>query len=186
MSRVGKKPVVLPSGVSVKMTGSVVEVKGPKGSLARETFGRISLEQKANELFVTPVTQTVTKKKSGPVSAFWGLYRTLVANMVQGVHEGYSKTLEIQGTGYRANMEGKKLNLVLGFSHPVLLDPPAGIVFDVDKTGKVMVQGIDKELVGRVAAEVRGVRPVEPYKGKGVRYLNEVVKLKVGKSAGKK
>jgi large subunit ribosomal protein L6 len=188
MSRVGKKPIVLASGVSVKMTGSVIEVKGSKGVLTRETFGRISLEQKGNELFITPGVQPAkqSKKQAGRVGAFWGLYRTLVANMVHGVSEGYSKTLEIQGTGYRANMDGKKLNLVLGFSHPVLLEPLPGIAFDVDKTGKVTIQGIDKELVGRVAAEVRSVRSVEPYKGKGVRYVGEVVKLKVGKSAGKK
>ena len=184
MSRVGKKPIVLASGVSVKMTGSVVEVKGPKGTLTRETFGRISLEQKGNELFVTPSVQPEkqSKKKTGRVGAFWGLYRTLVANMAQGVSEGYSKVLEIQGTGYRANMDGQKLNLVLGFSHPVLLEPLPGITFDVDKAGKVTIQGIDKELVGRVAAEVRSVRSVEPYKGKGVRYAGEQIRRKAGKS----
>ncbi|KAB8029750.1 50S ribosomal protein L6 [Fluviispira multicolorata] len=179
MSRVGKQPIKIPSGVTVKLNGSILEVNGPKGIMKRDTLGRVSVAQQGSEVVVS----------AGAVensSAYWGLYRTLLANMVQGVSAGFSKSLEIQGTGYRANMAGKILNLTVGFSHPVNIDPPAGITFEVDKAGKVSISGVDKELVGQMAAKVRSVRPAEPYQGKGIRYSGEVIATKVGKSAGKK
>jgi len=179
MSRVGKQPIKVPAGVAVKLNNSILEVNGPKGALQRETFGRIAIEQNGTELNISSLA---TEKKF----VYWGLYRALLANMVKGVSEGFSKTLEIQGTGYRATMAGKVLNLVVGFSHPVNIEPPTGISFEVDKTGKVVVSGTNKELVGQLAAKIRSVRPVEPYQGKGIRYLGEVITKKAGKSAAKK
>lgn len=178
MSRIGKQPVKVPNGVTVKMNGPVLEVNGPKGNLKRETFGRIKLSQNGSEINVQPNVEDGAK--------FWGLYRTLLANMVEGVTTGYSRQLELVGTGYRAAMSGKNLTLTVGYSHPVNMTPPPGVAFDVDKTGKVVVAGPDKELVGRVAAQVRGVRAPEPYHGKGIRYVGEVIATKVGKSSGKK
>lgn len=180
MSRVGKKPLKIPSGISVKLNGTVLEVSGPKGLLKKETFGRITIKLKDNsEVWM----ETVEGEHS---NAYWGLYRTILGNMVQGVSAGFSRSLEIQGTGYRATMAGKILNLTVGFSHPVNIDPPHGINFEVDKTGKVVVNGMDKELVGQTAAKIRAVRAVEPYQGKGIRYVGEKVVTKVGKSASSK
>ncbi len=179
MSRIGKQPIKIPSGVTVKLNGNILEVNGSKGSLKRDTFGRISMAQENNEV-------VISANKCENSSAYWGLYRTLLSNMIHGVSAGFSKSLEIQGTGYRASMAGKVLNLTVGYSHPVNIDPPAGITFEVDKTGKVNISGVDKELVGQVAAKVRAVRPAEPYQGKGIRYAGEVIVTKVGKSAGKK
>lgn len=179
MSRVGKQPVKIPSGVTVKLNGTILEVNGSKGAMKRDTFGRISIAQQGSEI-------NVTANNGENSSAYWGLYRTLLSNMVQGVSAGFSKSLEIQGTGYRANMAGKVLNLTVGYSHPVNIEPPAGITFEVDKAGKVNISGVDKELVGQMAAKVRAVRPAEPYQGKGIRYSGEVIATKVGKSAGKK
>jgi len=179
MSRVGKQPIKIPSGVTVKLSGNILEVNGTKGTMKRDTFGRISIAQDNNEV-------VVSANSGENQSAYWGLYRTLLSNMVQGVSAGFSKSLEIQGTGYRANMAGKILNLTVGYSHPVNIEPPAGITFEVDKTGKVSISGVDKELVGQIAAKVRAVRPAEPYQGKGIRYAGEVIVTKVGKSAGKK
>lgn len=179
MSRVGKQPIKIPSGVTVKLNGSILEVSGPKGAMKRDTFGRISISQAASEIVVASANTENS-------SAYWGLYRTLLSNMVHGVSAGFNKSLEIQGTGYRASMAGKALNLTVGFSHPVNIEPPAGISFEVDKTGKVNISGVDKELVGQMAAKVRAVRPAEPYQGKGIRYAGEVIATKVGKSAGKK
>jgi len=178
MSRIGKQPVKLPNGVTVKLNDAVLEVNGPKGALKRETFGRIKIAQAGAEISVQPAVEDG--------SNFWGLYRTLLANMVEGVTTGYSRQLELVGTGYRAAMSGKNLTLTVGYSHPVSMTPPAGVAFDVDKTGKVVVAGADKELVGRVAAQVRAVRAPEPYHGKGIRYVGEVIATKVGKSSGKK
>jgi len=178
MSRIGKQPVKIPSGVSVKLVGDMLEVHGPKGILKKKTYGRIAIVEQNGEAVVSPVEG----EHSG---AYWGLYRTLLSNMVEGVSAGFSKSLEVQGTGYRGAMEGKVLNLTVGFSHPVKLDPPVGIVFDVDKAGKISVAGIDKELVGQIAAKIRYIRPAEPYQGKGIRYAGEVIKTKVGKSAKK-
>ncbi|BBH53895.1 MULTISPECIES: 50S ribosomal protein L6 [Fluviispira] len=179
MSRVGKQPIKIPSGVTVKLNGTILEVNGPKGIMKRDTLGRVSVAQQGSEVVVSASTGENS-------AAYWGLYRTLLSNMVQGVSAGFSKSLEIQGTGYRANMAGKVLNLTVGFSHPVNIDPPAGITFEVDKAGKVSISGVDKELVGQMAAKVRSVRPAEPYQGKGIRYSGEVIATKVGKSAGKK
>ncbi|WGL60748.1 50S ribosomal protein L6 [Pigmentibacter sp. JX0631] len=179
MSRVGKQPIKIPSGVTVKLNGNILEVNGSKGVLKRDTFGRVSIAQQNNEV-------VVSANKGEHSSAYWGLYRTLLSNMIQGVSAGFSKSLEIQGTGYRASMAGKVLNLTVGYSHPVNIDPPVGITFEVDKAGKVNITGVDKELVGQVAAKVRSVRPAEPYQGKGIRYAGEVIATKVGKSAGKK
>ncbi|KAB8037596.1 50S ribosomal protein L6 [Silvanigrella paludirubra] len=179
MSRVGKQPIKIPSGVTVKLSGTILEVNGSKGTMKRDTFGRIAIAQENNEV-------VVSANNGENSSAYWGLYRTLLSNMVQGVSAGFSKSLEIQGTGYRAAMAGKVLNLTVGFSHPVNIEPPTGITFEVDKAGKVNISGVDKELVGQMAAKVRSVRPAEPYQGKGIRYAGEVIVTKVGKSAGKK
>ena len=179
MSRLGKQPVEIPQGVEVELKGSVLHVKGPKGVLEKDTFGRIKLSLSKSSISVLPV-------EGENSNAFWGLYRAVLANMVQGVSKGFTRSLEIQGTGYRANVSGKLLNLTVGFSHPVNVEPPAGITFEVDKAGIVSVTGIDKELVGQMAAKIRGLRPAEPYQGKGIRYAGEIIKTKVGKSAGKK
>lgn len=178
MSRIGKQPVVTPPSVKVSLEGSVIKVVGPKGTATRDMFGFVDLAIKPGEV-------TIQMSSKGAPS-HWGLYRTLLANMVMGVTDGYTRVLELQGTGYRANMAGKSLALTVGFSHPVSLEPPEGIHFEVDKAGKVIVSGIDKELVGRVAATIRKIRPPEPYHGKGIRYAGEVIATKVGKSAGKK
>lgn len=178
MSRIGKQPVKVPNGVTVKLNGPVLEVNGPKGALKRETFGRIKLSQTGAEIAIQPAIEDGAN--------YWGLYRTLLANMVEGVTTGFSRQLELVGTGYRAAMSGKNLTLTVGYSHPVSMTPPQGVAFDVDKAGKVVVSGSDKELVGRVAAQVRAVRAPEPYHGKGIRYVGEVIATKVGKSSGKK
>lgn len=179
MSRIGKQPLKVPAGVAVKLNGTVIEVTGPKGSLKRESFGRISLKQEKDVITVAPATEEVESK-------YWGLYRTLINNMMTGVTTGYQRQLELVGVGYRAAMSGKALNLTVGYSHPVSIQPPAGVSFEVDKTGKVNVNGADKELVGQVAAKIRDVRPPEPYHGKGIRYAGEHIATKVGKSAAKK
>ncbi len=178
MSRIGKEPIKVPSGVTVSLKEGVFNVKGPKGDLKRDTFGRVALDQEGDTLSV--------RLTEGTTSNFWGLYRSLLGNMVEGVSKGFKRELELVGTGYRANVQGKALNLTVGLSHPVLLDPPEGISFAVDKSGKVSVEGPDKELVGRIAAEIRSIRPPEPYHGKGIRYSGEHIAQKVGKSAGKK
>lgn len=181
MSRIGKSPVQLPQGVSVKVAGSVIEVTGPKGTLKRDMFGRIEVKQEKNEVLLN--------LSQGIESKYWGLYRTLVANMVEGVSKGFRTELELQGVGYRAAVSGKNLELTVGLSHGVKMVPPTGITFEVDaKSGRVAVVGADKELVGQIAAKVRNVRPPEPYHGKGIRYVGEQIAQKVGKSAagGKK
>jgi large subunit ribosomal protein L6 len=179
MSRIGKQSVKVPAGVTVKLNGGLLEVSGPKGSLKRDTFGRIGLKIDGGLASVDP-TDTENGMK------FWGLYRTLLANMVEGVTSGFSRQLELVGTGYRAQMQGKNLQLTVGYSHQVVMEPPAGVTFEVDKAGKVLVTGADKEIIGQTAATVRQVRPPEPYHGKGIRYVGEVIATKVGKSAGKK
>jgi large subunit ribosomal protein L6 len=180
MSRIGKKLVNLPAGVSISVANSsILSVKGPKGSLSRDTFGRVEFKVEGSTVTVSP-----TEGEAG--AKYWGLYRTLLSNMVQGVSEGFTRSLELHGTGYRASVAGKDLQLVVGYSHPVSIQPPVGISFDVDKSGKINILGSDKEIVGQVAAKVRAIRPPEPYHGKGIRYLGEVIATKVGKSAGKK
>lgn len=179
MSRIGKQPIKVPAGASVKLNGTVIEVTGPKGSLKRDSFGRVKISLENNSLQVNPASEEIEGK-------YWGLYRTLVSNMLVGVTTGYTRQLELVGVGYRASMTGKALNLTVGYSHPVSIQPPEGVTFEVDKAGKVSVVGADKEVVGQMAAKIRAVRPPEPYHGKGIRYAGEVIATKVGKSAAKK
>ena len=178
MSRIGKMPIDLPSGVEVKINGSSVTVKGSKGELSRTFTERVGF---INEDGVV----TLTRDGDSPqAKALHGLSRALLYNMVQGVSEGFSKELEIQGVGYRAALKGSDVELQVGFSHSVNVEAPEGITFDVPEPTKIIVSGIDKEMVGQVAADIRKVRPPEPYKGKGIRYLGEHVRRKAGK-AGK-
>jgi len=178
MSRIGKMPIELPSGVEVKIDGSSVTVKGSKGELSRIFTERVAFN---NEDGVV----TLDRDGDSPqAKALHGLSRALLFNMVQGVSEGFSKELEIQGVGYRAALKGSDIELQVGFSHTVSVPAPKGITFDVPEPTKIIVSGIDKEMVGQVAADIRKVRPPEPYKGKGIRYLGEHVRRKAGK-AGK-
>jgi large subunit ribosomal protein L6 len=178
MSRIGKQPVVIPKGVQVDIHGPTVKVKGPKGELSRTFVERIGIELKDQQVLVTRPSNLPS------VRALHGTTRALIHNMVVGVTDGFSQKLQIEGVGYKAEMKGKQLVMALGFSHPVVVDPPAGIAFSVDeKARQILISGIDKELVGQVAADVRKWRPPEPYKGKGVRYAVEVVIRKVGKRA---
>lgn len=179
MSRIGNMPIPVPSDVKVSIRGSEVTTKGPKGELSRTFHRDISITLEDDELVVTrPTDQRLHR-------SLHGLTRALLANLVQGVHEGFRKELEIHGVGYRAQKEGDKLILQVGYSHPVEIEPPPGITIEVEKGYRtVVVQGPDKELVGRVAAEIRAVRKPEPYKGKGIRYAGEYVRRKAGK-AGK-
>jgi large subunit ribosomal protein L6 len=178
LSRVGKNPITLPQGVEVQIDGRRVTVKGPKGELSRELDPEMRVEQADGQV-------TVNRPSDQPRHrAMHGLTRTLVANMVTGVSQGFSKTLELQGVGYRAQMQGQNLVLAIGFSHPVNVPPPAGIQFEVEGTSKITVRGINREHVGQAAADVRKIRPPEPYKGKGIRYTGEYVRRKAGK-AGK-
>ena len=178
MSRVGKSPITLPSGVDIKIEGSNVVVKGPKGQLDRRFNERVSISLEEGVATLDRIDETRESR------AIHGLSRALLANMVTGVAEGFHRDLEIQGVGYRAQLKGNDLELQVGFSHPVTIKAPAGITFEVPEPTKVSVVGIDKELVGQVAADVRKVRPPEPYKGKGIRYVGEYVRRKAGK-AGK-
>ena len=174
MSRIGKKPIPIPENVEVKIEDQKVIVKGPKGELQRDVRPEIKVEKKDNQILITPAKETKKTK------AFWGLTRTLIFNMVKGVTEGYEKKLEIQGIGYRAGLEGEDLVLQVGYSHPIKIKKQEGISFSVEKN-IITVSGNDKGLVGQVAAEIRKVRPPEPYKGKGIRYVGEEVRRKVGK-----
>ena len=177
MSRIGRLPVPLPSGVEVTIDGRMVTVTGPRGSLSRQLHPDIAVSREDNTIVVTRPTDR------GEDRALHGLTRSLVANMVEGVTKGFSKTLEIQGVGYRAALRGTDLELNVGFSHSVVKKAPQGITFEVPAPNQVIVKGIDKQKVGQVAAEVRAVRPPEPYKGKGIRYEGEYVRRKVGKRA---
>jgi large subunit ribosomal protein L6 len=178
MSRIGKQPVTLPKGVDVKLDGGTVHVKGPKGELSLTVHPEMSVALDEGVV-------TVTRPSDQPRHrALHGLTRSLVFNMVEGVTDGFSRTLEIVGVGYRAEKKGNALGLALGFSHPVLFDPPEGITIEVPNPTTVVVQGADKQMVGQVAAEIRGFRPPEPYKGKGIRYQGEQIRRKAGKTAG--
>jgi large subunit ribosomal protein L6 len=178
MSRIGRLPIPVPSGVDVAIEGRTVTVKGPKGSLEHTVAEPISIASEDGTLVVSrPDDERVSK-------ALHGLSRTLVANMIDGVTKGYTKTLEIVGTGYRVTAKGSDLEFALGFSHPVVIRPPDGISFKVERPTLFSVEGIDKQKVGEVAANIRKIRPPEPYKGKGVRYQGENVRRKAGK-AGK-
>jgi len=178
MSRVGRQPIPVASGVTVAIDGPRVSVSGPKGKLEREVHPDIRIAQEDGQLLVTRPSDAKEHR------SMHGLTRTLVANMVTGVSTGFTKTLEIQGVGYRAQKQGQNLQLNVGYSHPVEMTPPAGIEFAVEGNNRVLVTGIDKELVGQVSANIRKVRPPEPYKGKGIRYQGEYVRRKAGK-AGK-
>ncbi|HET9545887.1 MAG TPA: 50S ribosomal protein L6 [Gaiellaceae bacterium] len=177
MSRIGKRPIELPTGVSVAISPGRVMVNGPLGELSQGIPQRISVEQGDGELLVKRPTER------GEDRALHGLARTLVANMVEGVTKGFEKRLEIQGVGYRAALRGTAVELNVGYSHPVVKDAPDGITFEVPTPTEIVVKGIDKQQVGQVAAEIRKVRPPEPYKGKGIRYQGEYVRRKVGKRA---
>jgi large subunit ribosomal protein L6 len=178
MSRIGRLPIPIPSGVDIAIDGQAVSVKGPKGELNFTLAEPISVVREDTVLRVT------RPNDEGNVRALHGLSRTLIANMVTGVTTGYSKTLEIVGVGYRVQAKGKDLEFSLGFSHPVLVEPPAGITFRVEAPTRFVVEGIDKQLVGETAARIRKLRKPDPYKAKGVRYQGEVIRRKVGK-AGK-
>lgn len=176
MSRVGKKPILIPEGVTVKITDGLIVVKGSKGELQKQIHRDILVDIREREINLK--TRTNTKKNS----ALWGLFRTLIANMILGVVSGFEKKLEFEGVGYRAVVEGDVLVMQLGFSHPVRFKSPTGINFKVEKN-TITIAGFDKELVGDTAAQVRNLKPVEPYKGKGIRYKGEIVRRKAGKKA---
>jgi large subunit ribosomal protein L6 len=178
MSRIGKEPIAVPSGVEVKIDGQTVSVKGPKGELSQTLLRYVNVKQEGDQLLVSCIDD------SREAQSAHGLSRTLVANMVEGVTNGFSKDLEIRGVGYRAALKGKDLELQLGFSHPVSIKAPEGITFEVPEQTKITVRGIDKQQVGQVAANIRAWRKPEPYKGKGIRYVGEYVRHKLGKAAG--
>ena len=177
MSRIGRAPIPVPSGVTVDISGQKVSVKGPKGELEHVVSEPSRIAQEDGVLVVTRPTDR------GPHRALHGLSRTLVANMVTGVTDGFQRKLELVGVGYRAQLKGKNLELAVGFSHPVTFEPPEGITFEVPETTQIVVSGSDKQRVGQIASEIRRVRPPEPYKGKGIRYEGEAVRRKVGKRA---
>jgi large subunit ribosomal protein L6 len=177
MSRIGRKPIELPTGVMVALSPGRVQVNGPLGELSQTVPLRMQIEKRENEVVVTRPTER------GDDRALHGLTRTLIANMVDGVTKGFEKRLEIHGVGYRAQLKGAELELAVGFSHPVTVKPRDGISFEVPAPNQIVVKGIDKQLVGQTAAEIRKVRPPEPYKGKGIRYVDEQVRRKVGKRA---
>lgn len=175
MSRIGKKPIVIPAGVTLTLDGQTVSVKGPKGQLSWTVVEEITLAHENGQLTLAP------RDESARAKAMWGLSRSLVANMVHGVSQGYEEVLELVGVGYRAAMKGQALSMQLGFSHDVDIPPPAGITFAVPKQTEIRIAGIDKQQVGQMAAQIRRIRPPEPYKGKGVRYSGEKVRRKEGK-----
>jgi len=175
MSRIGHQPVAIPEKVEVTIDSNVVKVKGPNGELQQVVNPRMDIKIEDNELVVTRPTDSKVDK------SMHGLTRSLIVNMIEGVTEGFKKVLELNGVGYRALKKGSNLELQVGYSHPVVIEPPKGIDFEVDKN-KVIVKGIDKQLVGQVAANIRAVRPPEPYKGKGIKYVDEVIRRKEGKT----
>jgi len=179
VSRVGKKPIPLPEGIEFKREGNTVTVKGPKGELKREIHPQIQTEVENGEIVVKRPSDNKMYR------ALHGLYRSLIANMVEGVAKGFEKKLEIRGVGYRAEMRGNRLTLHLGYSHPIVFVPPEEIKVECENPTSIKVSGIDKELVGQVAAKIRSFRKPEPYKGKGIRYEGEYVREKAGKTAGK-
>jgi large subunit ribosomal protein L6 len=179
MSRIGRKPVAVPQGVTLQVEGNTVAVKGPRGELRRELHPEMELALKDNQFTVARPSEEKRHK------ALHGLTRTLVQNMVEGVSKGFSKSLEIQGVGYKAEAKPYGINLIVGYSHPVKYEAPKGIKISVDNNVLIKIEGADKELVGQVAAELRQVRPPEPYKGKGIRYVGEQVRRKAGKTGAK-
>jgi len=176
MSRIGKQPIKIPEKVEVKIDGQSIVIRGPQGELNWSMPREIKAEAKEKEIIVQPA------KKTKKTPALWGLSRNLIFNMIQGVTEGFEKKLQLEGVGYRAALQGNKLVLSLGFSHPIEIEAPKGIEFKVEKN-IITISGIDKQLVGQVAAEIRAKRKPEPYKGKGIRYVDEIVRRKAGKKA---
>ena len=176
MSRIGNKPIAVPAGVEVKIDGQKVTVKGPKGTLEREFHSNMKVELKDNTVVVTRLNDEPKNR------SLHGLTRTLISNMIQGTVEEYTRELEINGVGYRAAKQGTKLVLTLGYSHPVEMEAPAGITFEVPNPNQIIVKGIDKELVGQTAAEIRTKRPPEVYRGKGIKYVEEHIRRKEGKT----
>ena len=179
MSRIGRKPVTVPKGVTLQLQGNSVAVKGPRGELRRSLHEEMALALENDQFTVARPSEEPRHK------ALHGLTRTLVQNMVEGVSKGFSKSLEIQGVGYKAEAKPYGVNLIVGYSHPVKYEAPKGIKISVDNNTMVKIEGADKELVGQVAAELRSVRPPEPYKGKGIRYVGEQVRRKAGKTGAK-
>ncbi|MFL6007404.1 MAG: 50S ribosomal protein L6 [Gaiellaceae bacterium] len=177
MSRIGRQPIPVPAGVSIAIDPGRVMVNGPLGELTQQVPARMTVERREDELVVTRPTDR------GEDRALHGLTRSLIANMVEGVTKGFEKKLEIQGVGYRATLKGTSLELNVGYSHPVVIDPPEGISFEVPVPTQISVKGVDKQQVGETAAKIRKTRPPEPYKGKGIRYEGEYVRRKVGKRA---
>jgi large subunit ribosomal protein L6 len=180
MSRVGKKPVEIVKGVEISVNGQTVKVKGPKGAVERKIHDTMTAVVEGGAVKVVPKTEGIESAR------FHGLTRTLIANMVTGVTQGFSKNLTLVGVGYKAAQNGKNITLNVGYSHPVEVKAPAGVELKVDKTVNIIVSGPEKEVVGQLAASIRGIRPPEPYHGKGIRYAEEVIVTKVGKAAGKK
>ena len=180
MSRIGKKPITIPAGVEVKVNGNEVTVKGPKGELKNTFNADMAIAMEGNEITVTRPTDNKEHR------ALHGLTRTLIANMIEGVANGYSKTLEVNGVGYRVQKQGKNLVMNLGFSHQVIVEEVPGITIEVPSPNQIVISGADKQQVGQFAAEVREKRPPEPYKGKGIKYVDEVIRRKVGKTGAKK
>jgi len=176
MSRIGKRPVVIPDGIKINMEANTVVVQGPKGQLTRIFPKEILIDIQEKAIIVNP------KHNDKQGRSLHGLCRTLISNMIEGVNKGFTKSLEISGVGYKIQMQGNKLVLNMGYSHPVEFNPPEGIKLAVEGVNKIIVQGIDKELVGNTAAKIREIRKVEPYKGKGIRYTGEKVRRKVGKA----
>jgi len=179
LSRIGKLPITIPSGVKVAVKGQEIEVTGPKGTLKRTVSDEIGIEINNESVLLKPIIENDNTK------ALWGLNRVLIENMINGVLSGYRKDLEIVGVGYKFEMKGKDVNVAAGLSSTVLYKAPAGIKLTVDGLVKMSIEGIDKEMVGQTAAEIRRIRPPEPYKGKGIRYSGEAIRRKAGKTAGK-
>ena len=176
MSKIGQLPILIPSGVTVEIAGKTVSVNGPKGKLSITLNDLVGLKQEENNLLVS------VKKETKFAKSIWGTTRKLIDNMVKGVVEGWSKQLVLVGTGYRAEVQGKTLILTVGYSHPIKIEAPEGVNFKVEK-GIITVDGTDRQVIGQISANIRGVRPPEPYKGKGVKYIDEVIRKKAGKAA---
>lgn len=179
MSRIGRKPISLPAGVKVTVDGNMVTVQGSKGTLTQQMPDDITVTQEDNQVLVQRASDDKQHR------AYHGLSRALIANMVEGVTSGFEKKLELVGVGYRAQMQGKKLVISIGFSHPVEIDAPEGIEFEVPAPTRITIKGMDKQLVGNTAAHIRAIRKPEPYKGKGIKYENEFIRRKAGKAGGK-
>ncbi len=178
MSRIGKLPITIPNGVDVELNGSKVTVKGPKGTMQREFSSLITIKKEDNRIVITRDSEEKN------IRALHGTTRAVLFNMVTGVSTGFERILEVEGVGYKADMDGKNLVLSVGYSHPVVVEPPSGIEFNVaEKNRQVVIKGMDKESLGQIAADIRKIRPPEPYKGKGIHYLGEVVRRKAGKKA---